>query len=425
MDAPTICLDCQTAIDGHSHRCPTCGSPRLISHPELHHLSIAHIDCDAFYASIEKRDNPEIRDNPVIIGGATRGVVSTACYLARVQGVRSAMPMFTALKLCPTAIVISPNMKKYSAVGREIKQLMQSVTPLVESISIDEAFLDLSGTERLHQQSAAMTLVKLSQRISTQIGITVSVGLAANKFLAKVASDLNKPRGFSIIGRAETLSFLARQPVGIIWGVGAAFQRILAKDGITSVGHLQTMSRNDLMRRYGIMGLRLFHLSRGEDTRHVSIDHETKSVSSETTFNTDLSSFTELESVLLRQCERVSKRAKAQGLKGKTVVLKLKDRDFKLITRTTSFDEPTALAHRIFSASRPLLQREIGEKRYRLLGVGLSQLSVATIADDETSLDHDEQSRTKTELAIDRIRAKFGDSSIVKGLALFKSSDGS
>src|SRR4051812_20689000 len=210
---PGFCRDCLAEQKGDVRRCHACGSPRLIRHKELYDLTLAHIDCDAFYAAVEKRDNPELADKPVIIGGGHPGVVSTACYIARIHGVRSAMPMFKALELCPHATVIPPNMEKYAAVGHEVRALMLDLTPLVEPLSIDEAFLDLGGTERLHGRSPALSLAKLADEIETKVGISVSIGLSHNKFLAKVASDLEKPRGFSVIGRAETRSFLAAKPV--------------------------------------------------------------------------------------------------------------------------------------------------------------------------------------------------------------------
>jgi DNA polymerase-4 len=314
-------------------RCPRCGSPRLIAHAELTELSIAHVDCDAFYASIEKRDDPGLRDKPLIVGGGTRGVVSTCCYIARQSGVRSAMPMFTALKLCPDAVVIRPNMAKYVAVSRQVRALMDRLTPLVEPLSIDEAFLDLSGTTALHRASPAEVLSKLARDVESELGITLSIGLSHNKFLAKTASDLDKPRGFAVIGRAETLAFLAAQPVDLIFGVGKVFAETLRRDGFDTIGQLQQAAPEDLMRRYGETGARLARLSRGEDSRAVNIDGEMKTISAETTFNTDLSGFEELSTELLALSERLSERVKARNLVGDTVTLKLKSAGFRLRTR--------------------------------------------------------------------------------------------
>jgi DNA polymerase-4 len=383
----------------------------------LHGLSTAHLDCDAFYAAIEKRDDPSLRDKPVIVGGQHRGVVSTACYIARIRGVRSAMPMFQALRLCPDAAVIAPNMAKYAAVGRDVRELMLALTPLVQPLSIDEAFLDLSGTERLHGRSPAYSLAHLAQQIEKEIGITVSIGLSHNKFLAKMASDLDKPRGFSVIGRAETLGFLAAKPVSAIWGVGKAMQAELAKDGITMIGQLQTREKTDLMKRYGSLGTRLYHLARGEDARHVSSDDETKSISAETTFDEDISDYKALERILWQMAEKVSRRAKKDRLAGSTVTLKLKTADFKLRTRAASFQDVTVLADRIFSAAQPLLKREATGTAFRLLGVGMSHLREIDPTTLEATLDERAATRAKAEHAIDRLREKFGKSAVERGLA--------
>ena len=413
---PGFCRDCFTAVIGAERRCRACGSPRLLRHAELHQLAIAHIDCDAFYAAVEKRDNPDLNDKPLIIGGGSRGVVSTACYIARIHGVKSAMPMFKALKLCPEATVIKPGMAKYAEAGRQVRQLMMNVTPLVQPLSIDEAFLDLTGTSRLHAMSPALTLAHLIVRIQTEVGISVSAGLSHNKFLAKLASDLEKPRGFSVLGKAETLSFLAQKPVGFIWGVGKAMQEHLAKDGITMIGQLQSMDRTELMRRYHSMGLRLYHLSRGEDDRHVETGDHSKSISAETTFNTDISNPAELERILWPLAEKVSRRAKAEGVAGQTVVLKLKTADFKLRTRNTALADPTLLANRIYDAAIPLLQREATGTAFRLIGVGISTLAPATPQTETETLDANTATKAKAELAVDKIRDKFGRAAVGRGI---------
>jgi DNA polymerase-4 len=413
---PGFCRDCFTPLRAAWRRCQACGSPRVLRHPELHQLSIAHIDCDAFYAAVEKRDNPELADKPVIIGGGVRGVVSTACYVARIRGVKSAMPMFKALKLCPEAVVIKPDMAKYAEAGRHVRRLMMDVTPLVQPLSIDEAFLDLTGTSRLHGMCPALTLAHLIARIQTDVGISASVGLSHNKFLAKLASDLEKPRGFSVLGKAETLGFLAAKPVGFIWGVGKAMQDHLAKDGITMIGQLQSMDKVELMRRYASMGVRLYHLSRGEDDRHVSADDQSKSISAETTFNTDISDRAELERILWPLAEKVSRRAKAEGVAGQTVVLKLKTADFKLRTRNASLADPTLLANRIYDAAIPLLQREATGTAFRLIGVGISGLAPAQPEQETETLDASTAARAKAELAVDKIRDKFGKAAVGRGI---------
>lgn len=413
-----FCRDCFAPAPEGAARCPSCNRPRLKFHPELHELSIAHLDCDAFYAAVEKRDDPALRDKPLIIGGGKRGVVSTCCYIARVRGVRSAMPMFKAMAACPEAVVIPPDMAKYAKVGREVRQLMQELTPLVEPLSIDEAFLDLAGTERLHHGSPALSMARLVNRIEKEIGITVSVGLSHNKFLAKVASDLDKPRGFSVIGRAETLSFLASKPVSLIWGVGKAFEAKLARDGISRISQLQRMEENELMARYGSMGSRLWRLSRGLDIRTVEPSQGAKSISAETTFTDDISDAAALDRILWPLCEKVSRRAKAAGLSGATVVLKLKTADFKTRTRNQTLHDPTQLADVIYRVAAPLLAKETTGTAFRLLGVGISQLGPADLADPPDMLDPAATRRATAERAMDRLRARFGDKSIGKGRGL-------
>jgi DNA polymerase IV len=412
-----FCRDCLTQFTDDAKRCPSCGSPRIVKHLELHKLAIAHIDCDAFYAAVEKRDNPEIRDKPVIVGGQIRGVVSTACYIARIHGVKSAMPMFKALKLCPEAVVVKPDMAKYAAAGKIVRDIMFEFTPLVQPVSIDEAFLDLSGTEKLHGTSPALSLAKLVKRIEKEVGITASIGLSHNKFLAKLASDFEKPRGFSVIGKADTLAILSAKPVGAIWGVGKATQAQLAKGGITMIDQLQTMEKSDLMRKFGNMGSRLYHLSRGEDIREVSTERETKSISAETTFNDDISDYKLLEPILWNLAQKVSRRAKASRMAGYTVTLKLKTKDFQSLTRAASYEDATNLAHRIFEAANPLLKKETGKKSFRLLGVGISHLVERESSEEEKSLDANDVARTKAEMAMDKIRNKFGNTAVERGLA--------
>jgi DNA polymerase-4 len=415
-----FCRDCLTLQRGPVRRCERCGSPRLVRHPELYQLHIAHIDCDAFYAAVEKRDNPALKDRPVIIGGGKRGVVSTACYIARINGVRSAMPMFKALEACPEAVVIKPDMEKYVRVGREVRAMMQALTPLVEPISIDEAFLDLAGTERLHGLPPALVLARFVIAVEKEIGITVSAGLSYCKFLAKIASDFRKPRGFSVIGQAEAVGFLAEQPVTMIWGVGKAFAATLERDGIRTIGQLQRMERSDLLRRYGTMGDRLYRLARGEDDRRVVSDRDSKSVSAETTFDTDLASADELVPVLRALSEKVSARLKKAGLAGRTVVLKLKTQDFKIRTRNHQLEDPTRLADRIFQTGLHLIGKEIDGTKYRLLGIGVSDLSDSEKADPPDLVDVQARKRAMAEGAIDALREKFGGKAVETGYTFGK-----
>ncbi|MCO6385825.1 DNA polymerase IV [Aliihoeflea sp. 40Bstr573] len=410
-----FCRDCLTLQRGDAPRCHACGSPRIARHDELYALHLGHIDCDAFYAAVEKRDNPALRDKPVIIGGGTRGVVSTACYIARIKGVRSSMPMFKALQACPEAVVIKPDMEKYVRVGREVRQMMEALAPLVEPLSIDEAFLDLGGTETLHGRPAALVLGQFALSVEREIGISVSVGLSYCKFLAKVASDLRKPRGFAVIGEAEALEFLAGQPVSMIWGVGKAFTAVLERDGVRTIGQLQKMERGDLLKRYGTMGDRLFHLSRGEDVRRVTADREAKSVSSETTFDVDLSRAEDLVPVLRALSEKVSRRLKSHQIAGRTVVLKLKTGDFKTRTRNRALADPTQLAERIFQTGLDMLKHELDGTRFRLLGIGVSELADAARADPPDLVDTRGAKAAKAEGAMDRLRDKFGNAIVETG----------
>jgi len=410
---PGFCRDCLTEAAPAQARCCACGSPRLVRHQELETLSVAHIDCDAFYATVEKRDDPSLAAEPVIVGGGKRGVVAAACYVARIYGVRSAMPMFQALRLCPHAKVIRPNMEKYAKVGREVREMMLALTPAVEPLSIDEAFLDLSGTARLHAMSPAKALARFAAEVENKLRITVSIGLSCNKFLAKVASDLDKPRGFAVLSAEDAPAFLAPKPVSFIFGVGAISAARYARDGLHRIADLQQAGEIELMRRYGEEGRRLSRLCRGIDERKVDAARETKSISAETTFESDISDFRTLERILWTLSEEVSARLKQKELAGATVTLKLKTADFKIRTRARSLETLTQLAGRIFAAARTLLEHETDGTRFRLLGVGMSALDSADAADPADLVDG---RAALAEHAVDDLRARFGDAVLVRGL---------
>lgn len=416
---PALCRDCLTTFETAPKRCSQCGRPRITVHPELFTLSIAHMDCDAFYASVEKRDNPELASKPVIIGGGQRGVVSTACYVARVRGVKSAMPMFQALKLCPEAVVVRPRMEEYVKASKAIRAMMQDLTPAIEPLSLDEAFMDMTGTNKLHGAPPAVMLAKLIKRMKGELGLTGSIGLSHNKFLAKVASDLDKPRGFSVIGKAETNSFLLDKPIGLIWGVGAVAKESLGKAGIQTFSDLLRWDRQDLNQRFGSLGDRLWHLARGHDLRRVTSDAPVKSISNETTFFKDTSDSDILDGHIWRLAEKVSDRAKARDLAGRVVTLKLKRKDHKSLSRRVTLRDPTQIADRIYRTARDLFDQVGPQGPYRLIGVGLSDL-VGDADSDLTSdlLDPNAAKRTKAERATDAIRAKFGSDAIVKGRSL-------
>lgn len=412
----SICRDCTKQFRHNPTRCPNCGSPRLVSHVELASLEIAHIDCDAFFAAVEKRDNPELANKPVIIGGGTRGVVATACYVARIRGVHSAMPMFKALKVCPDAVVIKPNMQKYVQAGLQIREMMRELTPAIEPISIDEAFLDLSGTSKLHAAIPAKVLVDLVIRIKEEVGISVSVGLSYCKFLAKVASDLEKPRGFSVIGQSEAISFLRKQPVSIIWGVGKVSQKMLAADGITSISAIQDMEETELIRRYGSLGQRLARLSMGKDVRRVVTGSGAKSISSETTFNTDKSTVKQLSPILRRLSEKVAERLKKKDIAGLTITLKMKTANFKSRTRNYTLPDPTQLADKIYLHGHAMMKKELDGSMFRLIGIGVANLTNAHFADPHDLVDIEGEKRARVERAVDKVRDKFGGKAVELGL---------
>lgn len=417
-----LCRDCLTDFDtpeAGRKRCPACGSPRILAHAELNDLSIAHMDCDAFYASIEKRDNPDLRDKPVIIGGGKRGVVSTACYIARIHGVRSAMPMFQANKLCPEAVVVKPRMSVYVEVSRQIRAMMRDLTPVVEPLSLDEAFLDLTGTTRLHGASPAKSMATLIKRMQDELGLSGSVGLSHNKFLAKMASDFDKPRGFSLVGADETLDLLAPKPVKLIWGVGKAMQTRLERDGIRTFADLRRRDRKDLAASYGSMGDRLWHLARGMDKRSIQRNASVKSISKETTFFDDISDVDKLDGYLWRLAEQVADRAKAKDRSGRIVTLKVKQANHQALTRRLSLREPTQIAERIYDTARPMLDQVMDKAPFRLIGVGISELHTGDEADQFNDLlEQDHAAKAKAERATDAIRERFGKDAIMKGRAL-------
>jgi len=408
-----FCRDCFWQGEEPVRRCPTCGSPRIVAHPELGGLSIAHMDCDAFYASVEKRDRPELRDLPVIVGGGKRGVVTTCCYIARIKGVRSAMPMFKALKACPEAVVIKPDFAKYRAESRRILGLAGELTPLIQNLSLDEAWMDLSGTERLHRAAPAVTLARLQGRIEAETGLTVSIGLAPNKFLAKVASDLDKPRGFSVIG-SEAQSFLAPKPVNILPGVGPAMVASLEKAGFRTVGDLARADVKELAERFGSHGLRLSALAHGRDHRAVNPSEERKGISAETTFFEDLSALADLEDVLAELCEKVARHARADGHAGRVVTLKLRTTDFRIVTRRRTIAVPTQTARTLFAVGRELLAKEATGRPYRLIGIGIADLAPAGAVEDDF-FGGDERRALAGEKTLDAIRARFGADAVTSG----------
>ena len=421
MTAPptAMCRDCfwTGAPPAGRRRCPACASPRLVVHDELTRLSIAHLDCDAFYASVEKRDRPELRDLPTIVGGGKRGVVTTCCYIARTFGVRSAMPMYKALKACPEAVVIKPDFTKYRTESRRIMEKLGRLTPLVQPLSLDEAWLDLSGTERINGGPPALTLARVQAEIEAEVGITVSIGLAPNKVLAKIASDLDKPRGFSGIGDAEAQSFQAGRSVKLLPGVGPAMAESLSKAGYTLIGDLARADPKHLAQKWNAYGLRLYDLAHGRDARAVDPDSARKTISAETTFNEDLTALDALEDQLWPSCEKVATRLRLEGLAGRVATLKLRTADFRLISRRRTLPAPIQTARMLFAAAREMLRVEATGGAFRLIGAGLSDLVEASDA-VEDFFDQCEARARKTEKSLDALRARFGKDAVMSGRAL-------
>ena len=417
---PALCRDCCAEVAPEDRAaCPACASRRLVRHPALFALTVAHVDCDAFYASVEKRDQPELLTKPVIVGGGRRGVVSAACYIARTRGVRSAMPMFQALKLCPDAVVIRPDMAKYAAAARQVRALMERLTPLVQPLSIDEAVLDLRGTEALHRAPPAMVLARFARAVEREVGVTVSIGLAPNRLLAKIAAERDKPRGFAVIGAAEAPALLADEPVTLLPGVGPALARRLQAAGFTRLGQLAALDPREATRLFGEDGPALAARARGEDARPVTPGREAKSISAETTFDTDLSAVAELEAPLWRLCEKLARRLRAQNLAAAGVVLKLKTAGFALRTRHARLPSPTLLPETLFAAARPLLAREAdGVTAFRLIGIGAQPLAPAAEADRGDLADPEAPRRTARWRAMEALREKFGEGAVVRGRGL-------
>ncbi len=374
-----LCRDCLHPFRANdpAARCPSCSSKRTTAHPELRDLAIAHVDCDSFYASIEKRDRPELADKPILIGGdGPRSVVATACYIARQYGCRSAMPMYKARELCPHAVIVYPDHGKYRRVSSDIHRIFHSYTDLIEPIALDEAYLDLA-----HRADIPDTLADIALRVEQEVGISLSVGLSYNKFLAKIASDLDKPRGFSVIGRAEALSFLAPRPVRDIHGVGPAMENRLIADGFATIGALQTANAMDLKARYGSSGQWLWRIARGEDHRCVVPDRESKSISAETTFDRDRAALSELMQALEPLAARVEHSLIRHQMAASGVVIKLKTQDFRLQTRHHRLPTPSQKASVLLAAAEPLVRRLADGRLFRLVGIGADPLVDGTQAD--------------------------------------------
>ena len=408
-----LCRDCGAFPAGPV--C-ACGSRRVVRHAELFSLGIAHVDCDAFFASVEKRDRPELAGRPVLVGGGTRGVVTAACYVARLSGVRSAWPMFKALKACPDAVVIRPDFPKYAAAARQIRGLMGRLTPLVQPLSIDEAVLDLRGTEALHGMPPAAALARFAREVEAEAGITISIGLAPNRLLAKIAAGRDKPRGFAVLG-SDAAAVLAQEPVRLLPGVGPALERRLHARGITHLMHLQALDDRAAL-ALGDDGPSLVRRARGQDDRAVVLGGDTKSVSAETTFDTDVTDVPTLERHLWRMAEKLARRLREKELAAGGVVLKLKTARFTSRTRAQRLPGPTVLPDTLFAAGRALLAHEADGTAFRLVGLGASPLVDAADADRPDLADPGVARRVAAQQAVDALRGRFGDGVIARGRGL-------
>ncbi|MEM6490417.1 MAG: DNA polymerase IV [Pseudomonadota bacterium] len=406
-----LCRACCGFAQPLNGRCSECGSPRLLRHPDLETLAIAHVDCDAFYAAVEKRDRPELADRPVIVGGGRRGVVAACCYIARSFGVRSAMPMFKARARCPDAVAIKPDMAKYKRESQRIRALMGALTPVIEPLSLDEAFLDLTNAAATHGAPPAALLARLQATIEAEVGVSASVGLSVNKWLAKFASDQDKPRGFHVIGPGEAAARLAPLPVDALWGVGPRLAAKLRADGYVTVGAVAQADPDVFRRRYGGQADRLIGFAKGEDDRLISPERETKSVSTERTFGEDRDGAaltTEIRALSVDLARRLASKA----IRIDSVVVKLKDADFQIRTRQRQLDGPTADADRIAAAAGPLLKALLAaypDRRWRLAGVGGHAVEPGDATDRSPALFDTPRRSDRAVAALAAVQARYGD----------------
>jgi DNA polymerase-4 len=385
---------------------------------EVSRKSIIHLDMDAFYPAVEVLDNPDLKGKPVIVGGRkNRGVVSSASYEARRFGVHSAQPIATAMRLCPNAIFLSGRMRRYKEVSSQIFEIFGRFTPLVEPLSIDEAFLDVTGSKRLLGDAVEIAK-KVKEVVFEETGLTVSAGVAQSKFVAKIASDMDKPDGLTVVLPDKVREFLDPLPIKKMWGVGKVTQKALAQLNIHTFKDLSRVPVKVLERRFGEHGSKMHLLSMGIDERDVVPEHETKSVGHEQTFMKDIMDLDDAKKELLALATKVGHRMRREQVTGKTVSLKVKYNDFKQITRAATLPKPTDDGFEIYSVACDLLKKtEVGKRRVRLLGISLSQLSFVGSA-GQLSLFSDDQSfqkRKELNVALDSIHKRFGEKSVRPG----------
>ena len=382
---------------------------------------IIHVDMDAFYASVETRDQPELQGRPVIVGGTPegRGVVAAANYVARKHGVHSAMPAARAKRLCPHAVFLPPRMEYYGSVSRQIRDIFHRFTPLVEPLSLDEAFLDVTGSQSLFGTSIEIGR-QIKQEISDHLQLVASVGVAPNKFLAKLASDQEKPDGFVVIDPDQVQQFLDPLPVGRIWGVGRVTGQVIERLGVTTIHDLRDLPLKTLQQHFGEYGRRLWELSRGIDERRVVPDREAKSVSHETTFAEDIDDMEVLRAWTIELTEQVARRLRRHNLRGRTIHLKVRFSDFQTITRSTTLSRPTNVTQEIWQTANEMLSNRLPTKHLavRLLGVGISGFDKLDQTQRSFLNDEDHAAQTHLDQAADQIHEKFGSSSLARASGL-------
>ncbi|WP_378955657.1 DNA polymerase IV [Pelosinus sp. sgz500959] len=380
------------------------------------HRWILHIDMDAYFASIEQRDHPAYRDKPVIIGGLSgRGVVSTASYEARVYGVRSAMPMTEARRRCPEGIFLMPNMDKYAYVSDQIRHIFEDFSPLVEPLSMDEAFLDVTGMEYLYPDATDIAR-QIKAKIKNEINLTASAGVATNKFLAKLASDLQKPNGLVTIHPGEEISLLAPMPVHKLWGVGHATANLLKKLQIETINDFRHADIKLLEHHLGIGAIDLYNLAWGRDSRPVIPDREAKSIGNENTFERDLRSLDEIKGVLIALSEKLGWRLRKVGLWGRTITLKIRFSSFRTVTRSITLPSAISLDEKIYQTACEMLQKIPLHEGVRLLGITVSKLghgSGQLSLFDESKESNERQE--KITAVMDKLKDKFGERIITRG----------
>ena len=387
-------------------------------------LNTMHVDMDAFFASVEQEDNPELKRKPVIVGGvylSNRGVVSTASYEARKYGVHSAMPIIKAKQLCPNGIYLPGRHRRYEEISQQIFAIFRSYTPVVEKLSIDEAFLDLTGCHRLFGSSREIGEM-IKKEIKNKTGLVASIGIAPNKFIAKLASTLDKPNGFMIIDEEEVNEVIDPLPISKMWGVGDKTEKKLRDIGIKTIGMLKSLSLHELTNMFGKFGQNLYYLSRGIDQREIEAESETKSISQEETFSSNLSDDERIHAALMKLVEKVTRRLRKKNLRGSTIFIKIRYNDFSTYTRRKTLNQTVNQTDIVFTIAKKLIHdNNLTKKPVRLLGIGISNLTDEK--SKQLSLFADDSNKNKLTNTIDKIRDKYGEGSVKRGIELLDQDD--